>query len=99
MDYLKSVCRVCLQHNLESNSFFDEVEYENFIKLASVFQKVTDIEVLVRINDFYLVFKYMYIHTYIFKGPKCAVFSMAAQETYVNNYSYIFSYIFITLCR
>lgn len=45
MDSLKSVCRVCLQYSSDSNSFLDEVEYENYIKLAHVFKKVTDVEV------------------------------------------------------
>lgn len=46
MESLKSLCRVCLQYDSESNSFFDEVEYEEYIKLANVFQKVTDVEVI-----------------------------------------------------
>lgn len=45
MESLKSLCRVCLQYDSESNSFFDEVEYEEYIKLGNVFQKVTDVEV------------------------------------------------------
>ncbi|XP_065354782.1 zinc finger protein OZF-like [Calliphora vicina] len=45
MDSIKLACRVCLQYNSESNSFFDEVEYEVFIKLANVFKKVTNVEV------------------------------------------------------
>lgn len=45
MDSFESVCRVCLQYKSESNSFFDEVEYEDYIKLENLFQKVTNIEV------------------------------------------------------
>ncbi|KAM7364191.1 uncharacterized protein ACRADG_000785 [Cochliomyia hominivorax] len=51
MESLKSVCRVCLQYNSDSNSFFDEVEYEDYIKLGKVFKKVTDVEVMVEEFD------------------------------------------------
>lgn len=45
MESLQSMCRVCLQYDTESNSFLDEVEYEEYIKLANVFLKVTGVEV------------------------------------------------------
>ncbi|XP_037813430.1 zinc finger protein 658B-like [Lucilia sericata] len=46
MESLRYSCRVCLQYNSESNSIFDEVEYEEYIKLANIFEKVTNVEVV-----------------------------------------------------
>ncbi|XP_075159813.1 uncharacterized protein LOC142232966 [Haematobia irritans] len=42
---LTFACRVCLQSNSEFNSFFDEVEYEEYMKLATLFKKVTNVNI------------------------------------------------------
>uniref|UniRef100_A0A1I8P3J5 Protein krueppel n=1 Tax=Stomoxys calcitrans TaxID=35570 RepID=A0A1I8P3J5_STOCA len=43
---LSLACRVCLQNSPDSNSFFDEVEYDEYMKLAALFKRVTSIEIL-----------------------------------------------------
>lgn len=46
MESLSLACRVCLQCISQSNSIFDEVEYDEYMKLSLVFKKVTAIEIL-----------------------------------------------------